>query len=544
MDIVNEPTGEVRTEWVTIRYDYLPKYCKECKLQGHHRIECWRINPELRESKNVQQQENVAIVQQGNKKPTKHDVHVMILTSGKVVGNVGPQWKEVRDNRGLNKGKQTEGSNKEGKEMVPVNNTPVTKQIQTTNQFAVLEIENGETNEGNQLAVVEESPVQKTTGNNDIQQNNCTAGVENELEEQEFDFSTRQMVQKVTSPSSSRRQSSKTQPKKLNHAAPTFNPTAIRNHAANRESIADCVQQHLGNEQHFDNYSTAQWVQEAFKNNVVQVNTSCQDIPSQDTKVEQHLANNKEIELIEDIDFEKFRTNEKDKWAGGRLWINQIEEVLADGQIPDTMHSEEEIGGNEVEDEDQSVNCNANAINIQSISECTNPAAEKTKEGNINIIDPGGTLHNDVSNVLKEAENADKNQEKNSDKNQEKNSDKNQEKTVQVYARSVVLLSTVKDEAGSVVPSNNTQLLTNEHEEKAAELTNQEKDAELTNQAYDVVTSKEAIEAHDQVGHAEHKGRDMDEESTTQNFLNVAKQGDLSPRLIDIVKSATKGKKK
>ncbi|XP_075088391.1 uncharacterized protein LOC142170390 [Nicotiana tabacum] len=55
MDIVNEVNGDVRTEWVTINYDYLPKYCKECKLQGHDILECWRINPDLRESKNVQQ---------------------------------------------------------------------------------------------------------------------------------------------------------------------------------------------------------------------------------------------------------------------------------------------------------------------------------------------------------------------------------------------------------------------------------------------------------------------------------------------------------
>lgn len=29
------------------------------------------------------------------------------------------------------------------------------------------------------------------------------------------------------------------------------------------------------------------------------------------------------------------------------------------------------------------------------------------------------------------------------------------------------------------------------------------------------------------------KGRDLDEESTTQNFRNVATQGDLSPRQMD-----------
>lgn len=55
MDILNEMSGTVRTEWVTVRYEYLPKYCKECKIQGHDMFECWRIHPELMESKKDKQ---------------------------------------------------------------------------------------------------------------------------------------------------------------------------------------------------------------------------------------------------------------------------------------------------------------------------------------------------------------------------------------------------------------------------------------------------------------------------------------------------------
>lgn len=39
-------------------------------------------------------------------------------------------------------------------------------------------------------------------------------------------------------------------------------------------------------------------------------------------------------------------------------------------------------------------------------------------------------------------------------------------------------------------------------------------------------------------------GRDLDEETSAQNFLNVAKQADLSPRLIDKGRSTCRGKKK
>lgn len=41
MDIKNDVTGETRTEWVKINYDFLPKYCKECKIQDHDMFECW-----------------------------------------------------------------------------------------------------------------------------------------------------------------------------------------------------------------------------------------------------------------------------------------------------------------------------------------------------------------------------------------------------------------------------------------------------------------------------------------------------------------------
>ncbi|WMV32988.1 hypothetical protein MTR67_026373, partial [Solanum verrucosum] len=40
-------TGEVKEKWITIKYDYVPKYCKNCKLQGHNENECFIIHPKL-----------------------------------------------------------------------------------------------------------------------------------------------------------------------------------------------------------------------------------------------------------------------------------------------------------------------------------------------------------------------------------------------------------------------------------------------------------------------------------------------------------------
>lgn len=151
MDIDNESTGEVRIEWVKIQYDYLPKYCKECRLQGHDEVECWRLHPELMVHDKLKQSEgDNDEVKEKNKGP------LMILSSGKVVGNIGGQWKEVRDIRLKNTGKQDDVQIKPGKEIVPANGL-VSQKVHVLNKFAALEVEEGEQEENNQLALVEKS---------------------------------------------------------------------------------------------------------------------------------------------------------------------------------------------------------------------------------------------------------------------------------------------------------------------------------------------------------------------------------------------------
>ncbi|KAK4726526.1 hypothetical protein R3W88_031443 [Solanum pinnatisectum] len=43
----NKNTGEIKEKWIKINYDYMPKYCKNCKLQGHNEKECFVLHPEL-----------------------------------------------------------------------------------------------------------------------------------------------------------------------------------------------------------------------------------------------------------------------------------------------------------------------------------------------------------------------------------------------------------------------------------------------------------------------------------------------------------------
>ncbi|KAG5595536.1 hypothetical protein H5410_036768 [Solanum commersonii] len=40
-------TGEVVEKWVLIKYDYVPKYCKTCMIQGHNEEQCYVEHPKL-----------------------------------------------------------------------------------------------------------------------------------------------------------------------------------------------------------------------------------------------------------------------------------------------------------------------------------------------------------------------------------------------------------------------------------------------------------------------------------------------------------------
>ncbi|KAH0641898.1 hypothetical protein KY289_032872 [Solanum tuberosum] len=44
---MRKKTGEINEKWIPIKYDYVPKYCKTCKLQGHNEKEHFIIHPDL-----------------------------------------------------------------------------------------------------------------------------------------------------------------------------------------------------------------------------------------------------------------------------------------------------------------------------------------------------------------------------------------------------------------------------------------------------------------------------------------------------------------
>lgn len=76
MDIENEAIKEVRSIKVKIKYDMIPSYCKNCKLQGHKEVEYRVLHPELRkeilteDGKKFQEQG----IQQGTQQEHQQDI--------------------------------------------------------------------------------------------------------------------------------------------------------------------------------------------------------------------------------------------------------------------------------------------------------------------------------------------------------------------------------------------------------------------------------------------------------------------------------------
>lgn len=53
----NDDIGHIKSKWITIQYNYKPKYYKECCLKGHDEAICWNIHPELMERKKEESKE-------------------------------------------------------------------------------------------------------------------------------------------------------------------------------------------------------------------------------------------------------------------------------------------------------------------------------------------------------------------------------------------------------------------------------------------------------------------------------------------------------
>lgn len=196
---------------------------------------------------------------------------LMILTSGKIVGNVGEQWKGVRDSRLKNTGKQDEVQPKTGKEIIPVNeeasqrvqsvkpntgkelipgNKGGVEQVQVSNKYAVLEVEEGERDTGYELVIVEKVIVDRSPRH---------------------------------SPKNTGR---------LDPSAAVFKPKNVGIEVS-KETVATNIRRN-GTAGHILKETTAQWVKRAFGGNLV--NQSYMETPSQTMDCQELTCNPKSSE--------------------------------------------------------------------------------------------------------------------------------------------------------------------------------------------------------------------------------------------------------
>ncbi|KAK4341735.1 hypothetical protein RND71_037551 [Anisodus tanguticus] len=88
--------AEITSTQQRIRYDFLPKYCTNCKLQGHDSIGCWKLNPELRPNK-----ENPAVARGltaagGEKSKSHHLTHPPLSSTSHPTNS---EWQTVNHRR-------------------------------------------------------------------------------------------------------------------------------------------------------------------------------------------------------------------------------------------------------------------------------------------------------------------------------------------------------------------------------------------------------------------------------------------------------------
>ncbi|OIT07933.1 hypothetical protein A4A49_10464 [Nicotiana attenuata] len=225
-----------------------------------------------------------------------------------VVGNIAQNNSTSVQQLSAN-GNSQQNNDNGGRQIVPVETV---QQIQTTNKFAALQVED-ESNAGNQLAIVEEVDVQNTPNQ-----------------------------------------------KELNPAAVAFTPKSTRVASSKRgkeinpnaEGILSKVPTGRGKE------STAQWVNRTFPVLNVISNQSCQDIPSQslDTSVLPEQEN-----LKDRVEF-----------VGSRLWDDQQEEESDEGEFLEGHEDVEEVQEKDLDVEEQSVNGKSGRVEAQSVDDGNN----------------------------------------------------------------------------------------------------------------------------------------------------------------------------
>ncbi|KAK4373758.1 hypothetical protein RND71_004435 [Anisodus tanguticus] len=142
--------AEITSTQQRIRYDFLPKYCTNCKLQGHDAIGCWKLNPELRPNKGNPAVAGGLTAAGGEKSKSQHPTHPPLSSTSHPTNS---EWQSVNHRRKTNgKGNPNPPQNTKNPSSLKETPIPATGTVKTTS-LAV----------GNTVQATENTILQKNT---------------------------------------------------------------------------------------------------------------------------------------------------------------------------------------------------------------------------------------------------------------------------------------------------------------------------------------------------------------------------------------------
>lgn len=86
---LRKKSGEIVEMWININYNYVPRYCGNCKIQGHSEQQCYVLHPELYpkeedEEKNSKEKEKGSNKREKEEKPPeKEQAMEPVINKGK-----------------------------------------------------------------------------------------------------------------------------------------------------------------------------------------------------------------------------------------------------------------------------------------------------------------------------------------------------------------------------------------------------------------------------------------------------------------------------
>ncbi|KAH0712380.1 hypothetical protein KY289_008339 [Solanum tuberosum] len=131
---VRKLSGEVVEKWVRIKYDHVPKYCTNCRLQGHNEHECYVLHPELYPKKMEEIEKELGDRQNGRANRTVSEEKETQMGNQREMDGNKEEFQVQRNKKHQGKGRQQVWNPKQ-----PQPHKGVEEKMTTENKFEALE---------------------------------------------------------------------------------------------------------------------------------------------------------------------------------------------------------------------------------------------------------------------------------------------------------------------------------------------------------------------------------------------------------------------